>query len=107
MPDLFRASDLAQAWPWSHPNQIGPSHGFGSERGYRPDWRKRNQDGYASLVVSFWVSTQPQSIPDPERGERSRFSILTSLHPFLAFERYVPRNQPTFFCRKGLPRSVL
>lgn len=47
MPDLFRASDLAQAWPWSHPNQIGPSHGFGSERGYRPDWRKRNQDGYA------------------------------------------------------------
>ena len=37
-----------QAWPWSHPNQIGPSYGFGSERGYRPDWRKLNQDGYAS-----------------------------------------------------------
>jgi len=34
MPDLFRISDLAQAWPASHPNQIGPSYGFASERGY-------------------------------------------------------------------------
>ena len=48
LPDLSRASALAQACPWSHPNQIGPSHGFGSERGYRPDCRKQNQDGYAS-----------------------------------------------------------
>ncbi len=36
-----------QARPWSHPSQIGPSYGFGSERGYLPDWRKQNQDGYA------------------------------------------------------------
>ena len=37
-----------QAWPWSHPSQIGPSYGFASERGYLPDWRKQNRDGYAS-----------------------------------------------------------
>ena len=36
-----------QAWPWTSSNQIGPSYGFGSERGYQPDWRKLNQDGYA------------------------------------------------------------
>ena len=36
-----------QAWPWISPNQIGSSYGFGSDRGYRPDWRKRNEDGYA------------------------------------------------------------
>ena len=36
-----------QAWPWISPNQIRPSYGFGSERGYQPDWRKHNQDGYA------------------------------------------------------------
>ncbi len=36
-----------QAWPASHPNQIGPSYGFASERGYQPDWRKQNRDGYA------------------------------------------------------------
>ena len=36
-----------QAWPWTSSNQIGPSYGFGSERGYQPDWRKNNQDGYA------------------------------------------------------------
>ena len=36
-----------QAWPWISPNQIGPSYGFGSSGGYRPDWRKHNQDGYA------------------------------------------------------------
>lgn len=32
LPDLFRSSDLAQAWPWSHTNQIGPSYGVGSAR---------------------------------------------------------------------------
>ena len=37
-----------QAWPRSHPSQIGPSYGFASERGYLPDWRKQNRDGYAS-----------------------------------------------------------
>ncbi len=47
LPDLSRASDLAQAWSWTHPNQNGPSYGFDSERGYKPDWRKQNQDGYA------------------------------------------------------------
>lgn len=36
-----------QAWPWSSKNQIGRSYGFASPRGYRPDWRKGNQDGYA------------------------------------------------------------
>ena len=36
-----------QAWPWTSPNQIRPSYGFGSVRGYQPDWRKHNQDGYA------------------------------------------------------------
>ncbi|RIK43919.1 MAG: hypothetical protein DCC55_03995 [Chloroflexi bacterium] len=37
-----------QAWPWSSPNQIGRSYGFGSTRGYRPNWRKNNEDGYAA-----------------------------------------------------------
>lgn len=37
-----------QAWPWSSKNQIGRSYGFASERGYLPDWRKHNQDGYAT-----------------------------------------------------------
>lgn len=36
-----------QAWPWSSPNQIGPSYGFGQGEGYVPDWRKGNPDGYA------------------------------------------------------------
>ncbi len=36
-----------QAWPWISPNQIRPSYGFDSGRGYRPDWRKLNQDGYS------------------------------------------------------------
>ncbi len=36
-----------QAWPWSSPNQIGPSYGFGQQQGYLPDWRKNNHDGYA------------------------------------------------------------
>ena len=35
-----------QAWPWSIKNQIGPSYGFGSSKGYKPDWRKNNPDGY-------------------------------------------------------------
>lgn len=35
-----------QAWPWSSPNQIGPSYGFGATDGYRPDWRRQNPDGY-------------------------------------------------------------
>ncbi len=48
LPDLSRASNLAQAWPWPHPDQIGPSYGFASERGYQPDWRKQNQNGCAS-----------------------------------------------------------
>ena len=37
-----------QAWPWSIKNQIGPSYGFGSSKGYKPDWRKNNPDGYAN-----------------------------------------------------------
>jgi hypothetical protein len=36
-----------QAWPWRSRNQIGPSYGFGADHGYRPDWRKQKQDGYA------------------------------------------------------------
>lgn len=36
-----------QAWPWSSPNQIGPSYGYGAAAGYRPDWRRQNPDGYA------------------------------------------------------------
>ena len=35
-----------QAWPWSTPNQIGPSYGFGETEGYRPDWRRNTPDGY-------------------------------------------------------------
>ena len=26
-----------QAWPWNHPNKIGPSYGFGSKEGYVPE----------------------------------------------------------------------
>ncbi|MCE7980275.1 MAG: hypothetical protein DYG89_03720 [Caldilinea sp. CFX5] len=37
-----------QAWPWSSPNQIGRSYGYGSTHGYQPDWRKQKQDGYAA-----------------------------------------------------------
>lgn len=48
LPDLSRARNLTQAWPWSHTNQIDPSYGIGSARGYSPDWSKQNQDGYAS-----------------------------------------------------------
>ncbi|MEM7131613.1 MAG: phytanoyl-CoA dioxygenase family protein [Chloroflexota bacterium] len=44
--DEFRVIG-GQAWPWSSPNQIGRSYGFGSTLGYRPDWRKDNRDGYA------------------------------------------------------------
>lgn len=36
-----------QAWPWNHPNKIGPSYGFGSTEGYVPDWRREGHDGYA------------------------------------------------------------
>ena len=36
-----------QGWPWRTENQIGPSYGFGSAKGYLPDWRKNNPDGYA------------------------------------------------------------
>ena len=36
-----------QAWPWTSPNQIGPSYGFGNTEGYLPDWRKNNPDDYA------------------------------------------------------------
>ncbi len=35
-----------QAWPWSSPNQIGPSYGFGRSEGYLPDWRGSTPDGY-------------------------------------------------------------
>lgn len=35
-----------QGWPWSTPNQIGPSYGFEAEDGYIPAWRQ-NHDGYA------------------------------------------------------------
>lgn len=28
-------------------NQIRPSYGFGMKRGYVPDWRNGNTDGYA------------------------------------------------------------
>lgn len=35
-----------QAWPWSVKHQIGPSYGFGKTKGYLPDWRKNNSDGY-------------------------------------------------------------
>lgn len=45
--DEYRVNG-GQAWPWSSPNQIGRSYGFASERGYLPDWRKQNQDGYAA-----------------------------------------------------------
>ena len=38
-----------QAWPWSSPNQIGRSYGYGSSHGYQPDWRKQKQDGYAAV----------------------------------------------------------
>lgn len=44
--DQFRVIG-GQGWPWSTPNQIGPSYGFGKTEGYLPDWRKNNQDGYA------------------------------------------------------------
>ena len=36
-----------QAWPWTSPNQIGPSYGFGESAGYLPNWRKNNPDDYA------------------------------------------------------------
>ena len=36
-----------QAWPWTSPNQIGPSYGFGETEGYLPNWRKNNPDDYA------------------------------------------------------------
>ena len=35
-----------QGWPWSTPNQIGPSYGFEVAEGYVPHWR-RNRDGFA------------------------------------------------------------
>ena len=38
----------SQAWPSAAPLQVGRSYGFGLERGYLPDWRKDNADGYAS-----------------------------------------------------------
>jgi hypothetical protein len=36
-----------QAWPWSSPNQIGRSYGYGASGGYLPDWHKQKQDGYS------------------------------------------------------------
>jgi len=36
-----------QAWPWRTENQIGPSWGFGRTKGYLPDWRDGNRDGYS------------------------------------------------------------
>ena len=36
-----------QGWPWSTPNQIGPSYGYGDRGKYLPDWRKGGQDDYA------------------------------------------------------------
>ena len=37
-----------QAWPGNSPNRIGRAYGFASTRGYLPDWRKQNKDGYAA-----------------------------------------------------------
>ena len=36
-----------QAWPWRTERQIGPSYGFGLEKGYVPDWRGSGPDTYA------------------------------------------------------------
>ena len=36
-----------QAWPWRTEQQIGPSYGFGLEKGYVPDWRGSGPDTYA------------------------------------------------------------
>lgn len=36
-----------QAWPWRSEQQIRPSYGYGRTRGYKPDWRRNNPDGYA------------------------------------------------------------
>ena len=45
--DEFRVVG-GQGWPWRTENQIGPSYGFGVSRGYLPDWRQNNGDGYAN-----------------------------------------------------------
>ena len=37
----------SQAWPAITTNQVGAPYGFGLQRGYLPDWRKDNGDGYA------------------------------------------------------------
>ena len=36
-----------QGWPWRSDQQVGPSYGYGRTRGYLPDWRRNNPDGYA------------------------------------------------------------
>ena len=35
-----------QGWHGSAENQIDSSYGFDIDRGYLPDWRKNNDDGY-------------------------------------------------------------
>ena len=63
MPVLFRATNP--------PACVGPSYGFASERGYRPDWRKQNQDGYAFVSCQFLGNYCSQrSIRAPKGGER-------------------------------------
>ena len=37
--DEFRTIG-GRAWPWAHPNQISPSHGFGKPEGYLPNWKQ-------------------------------------------------------------------
>jgi hypothetical protein len=36
-----------QGWPWRSDQQVGPSYGYGRTRGYLPDWRRNNPDGYS------------------------------------------------------------
>ncbi len=48
MEDEFRLIG-GQGWPWSTPNQIGPSYGFRGRGKYLPDWRKGNPDGYSRI----------------------------------------------------------
>ena len=109
LSDFSRASALAQAWPQSCLNQSGPSYGFASERGYQPDWRKQNENGYASQVVSLWVRAKPKSIPAPEPGEQRCLSLLTPLHArsSLFSELRCEVTAMVLFGRKSLPRRVL
>lgn len=43
--DHFRTIG-GQAWPCVTENQIGPSYGFDSTEGYRPDWQRKSLDSY-------------------------------------------------------------